>query len=600
MPIPINYLVLFLLLLCFTFSVTSTRIQPRLRPLTQNELNSQQLGQRRVAPSPREKLRPGPKLKPLEARIYRERGPIRKIRRTYNKRRKLEVILFLMHHRVPTTPEEIQYRRPTQKETSKFWKIPETTIQPWWSTQETIVNQKGTGRQQSAKWICQWPEMEKELFEIFLEERNKGRLIRQGWFQAQARQLFSKHYGGIPNMFVFSIGWFSGFLKRWSISCRVLTKISSRLPDEYECLVINWLRFNRRNSQPRNHYEQAGLISDIGRFRLSNILNLDETPIPFEYLDGKTYNVAGSKTVTGKTERSGWDKRQATLILYIFADGIARIRPKLIFHGTSGENIRQKEGHLWHTGITVEFNETAYNNEELFLDFIENELCPVLWNTHNPSTSQTTLPTYKPDTTLNHESLLLMDVAGFHTTETVLEKLHSAQITTSLIPSGCTGLLQPLDTAVNKPFKSFLREYTDTYIEIRSHSNPHEKWSTSDKRIMVTHVVAEAWAAFTSEKGELLRKSFRDLGVTLPLDGSKDDQIRIKGFQHINIGDWTKDLPLPLPLHPMESHRSLPLETTSHDALEFVWACKNYFHTPDENQSSTQTSPPPGGALLQF
>lgn len=306
--------------------------------------------------------------------------------------------------------------------------------------------------------------------------------------------------------------------------------------------------------------------------------------------------------MTGKSDRSGWDKRQATLILYIFADGISRIRPKLIFHGTSGENIRRREGHLWHTGVTVEFNDTAYNNEQLFLDFIESELCPVLRNTHNPPPSQTPHTTHDrgPLAELNHESLLLMDVAGFHTTETVLEKLRSARITTSLIPSGCTGLFQPLDTAVNKPFKSYLREYTDTYIEVRSRSNPAEKWSVSDKRIMVTHVVANAWSAFTSEKDELIRKSFRDLGVTLPIDGSKDNQIRVKGFENINLGDWTEDLPLPLPLYPEESHRSLPQETTSHDALEFVWACENYSHSSDENQLPTSTAPPLGGSLLQF
>ena len=235
MPIPINYLVLFLLLLCLILSVTATRTQPRLHPLTRNELRIQQSGGRTVAPNPREKLRRGPRPKPLEERVYCQRGPIKKIRRTYSKARKLEVILFLMHHRVPMTPEEVQYRRPTQKEASEFWKIPETTIQQWWSSRDVIVNQKGTGRGQSANWICRWPEMEKELFEMFLDERKKGRLIRRGWFRARARHLFNKHYGEAPNMFVFSIGWFSGFLKRWtrSISCRVLTKISSRLPDEY-------------------------------------------------------------------------------------------------------------------------------------------------------------------------------------------------------------------------------------------------------------------------------------------------------------------------------------------------------------------------------
>jgi hypothetical protein len=87
------------------------------------------------------------------------------------------------------------------------------------------------------------------------------------------------------------------------------------------------------------------------RFKPSQILNFDETPIPFEYIDQKTYNIRGAKTVTAKTDCSGWDKRQATLILYIFADGIPRIPPKLIFHGKStneGGKIEEHESHLYH------------------------------------------------------------------------------------------------------------------------------------------------------------------------------------------------------------------------------------------------------------
>jgi hypothetical protein len=67
-------------------------------------------------------------------------------------------------------------------------------------------------------------------------------------------------------------------------------------------------------------------------------------------------------------DRSGWDKRQAILVLYIFADGIPRIRPKLIFHGKAtdeGGKIEECESHLYHKGVTVHFNSTAYNNEEL-------------------------------------------------------------------------------------------------------------------------------------------------------------------------------------------------------------------------------------------
>src|SRR5437588_12733392 len=123
--------------------------------------------------------------------------------------------------------------------------------------------------------------MEEDLFSTFIAQRESGRLVRRGWFCRTATALFKKHYGTTdPHLFVFSSGWFNGFLRRWNISCQALTKKASKLPEEYRRLVVNWLRFNRRNSQPRNSLERAGLISDIGCYQLSNILNLDETPNP--------------------------------------------------------------------------------------------------------------------------------------------------------------------------------------------------------------------------------------------------------------------------------------------------------------------------------
>ncbi|KAF4510845.1 hypothetical protein G6O67_002704 [Ophiocordyceps sinensis] len=38
--------------------------------------------------------------------------------------------------------------------------------------------------------------------------------------------------------------------------------------------------------------------------RRNRILNLDETPIPFEYLDGYTYEERGTRTIAGKSDRS--------------------------------------------------------------------------------------------------------------------------------------------------------------------------------------------------------------------------------------------------------------------------------------------------------
>ena len=96
-------------------------------------------------------------------------------------------------------------------------------------------------------------------------------------------------------------------------------------------------------------------------------MNFDETPPPFKWLKGKTYDFKGVKSVDMKTDRGGWTKRQATLILYIFTDRISQIPPKLIFHGTpikEGSRNEALKGHLYHLGVTVHFNDSAYNNEQ--------------------------------------------------------------------------------------------------------------------------------------------------------------------------------------------------------------------------------------------
>ena len=119
-------------------------------------------------------------------------------------------------------------------------------------------------------------------------------------------------------------GWFAGFVRRHNISNRKVTKQATKLPHEYTACVNSFLRFIKRNSQPHGPSDMR-ILMEPSCFTPSTILNLDETPIPFEYLDGHTYEICGAKTVSGKTDRIGWSKRQATLILYVFADGIQRI-----------------------------------------------------------------------------------------------------------------------------------------------------------------------------------------------------------------------------------------------------------------------------------
>ncbi|XTI93948.1 hypothetical protein V2W45_1473219 [Cenococcum geophilum] len=222
--------------------------------------------------------------------------------------------------------------------------------------------------------------------------------------------------------------WFNNFIKRYGILRRRVTKQALKLPEEYIKVINSFLRFIRRNSQPYGP-QLLHQIMHPNCFDLSTILNLNETPIPFKYLDGYTYNFYRAKTISSKSNRSGWNKRQATLILYIFIN------------------------------ITVTYNKTAYNNKELFDKWITKELCPLL-------------------NRLNRLNNLL-----------IMDKLRNSYITTALILSGYTSLLQPLDTTVNKPFKGWLREATKEYLK--------------DRRVITTY------------KADLISKAFIKCGISI-------------------------------------------------------------------------------------
>ena len=66
---------------------------------------------------------------------------------------------------------------------------------------------------------------------------------------------------------------------------------------------------------------------------LSEIANMDQTPLAYEFMDKRTYETKGVKTVWLKETCLGWDRRQATLQICVFADGVARCKPQLLFKG---------------------------------------------------------------------------------------------------------------------------------------------------------------------------------------------------------------------------------------------------------------------------
>ena len=74
-------------------------------------------------------------------------------------------------------------------------------------------------------------------------------------------------------------------------------------------------------------------MRNTGNFEASDLANMDQTLLPFVLDDGKTYDKKGVKEGWVQSGQSGLDKRQATVHWTVFANGVDRVRPIVIFRG---------------------------------------------------------------------------------------------------------------------------------------------------------------------------------------------------------------------------------------------------------------------------
>ncbi|KAI8648651.1 DDE-1 domain-containing protein [Fusarium keratoplasticum] len=488
------------------------------------------------------RLKRGPKPKPPSERKSKPFSPLKRKEETHSHEKKVRVLLFLINHRIYDPNANSRgsqrgqlidgYRQPYLSEAAKWFLVKKQTIHEWWKQRDKIL---GITPKETT-WRPKWPELEDELFRRFIQRRSEKKIVTVSWFRTTAKHLFGELYPEHEQLFGFSNGWFLNFKKRHRIVKRRIANQAQKTPEEYRAIFNSFLRFLRRNTQrrtppspevppkfPPRPYEKIPDILDSPQRRFHNncILNVDETPVPFEYLDGSTYALSGEKTVSGKTDRSGWSKRKGTLILPIFADRFGRLKPKLIFEGAEPPKgkILQREGHLYHPGVTVELNPTAYNNEKLFLKWLNEEV----------------IPCKRP----YREFMLVMDVASFHKTDNVTMLLGQSKILPAMIPPGCTSLLQPLDVSINKPFKQWLQQFADEWIAERDNDpvRSSKPWTATEKRAMTTHIVAKAWEQL-QERPEMVEKEFYSCGIGLRPDGSEENLISIKDIRKEEI-DFT-------------------------------------------------------------
>lgn len=254
----------------------------------------------------------------------------------------------------------------------------------WLNQKQAILESKtGTYKKHSGRKV-EYDELQKILYDKFWELRGPayGVKVRRSWFLAQAKLLFEELYpecvsldsnGSKVYHFCFPRTWFYTFKERKDIASRAITNVAQKIPEDHRLQINNFHVFIRRQA-----LQEGFPMQDFGIFKLENVSNLDQTPLQFEFLDGKTYDHKGAKTVHVRSKESGLEKRQCTVQLTISAHDSFRIKPLIISPGVETKIMKSNKAKLWDSRVTVRFQPNAWADETIMVDYLKKLWTPAV------------------------------------------------------------------------------------------------------------------------------------------------------------------------------------------------------------------------------
>ena len=326
-------------------------------------------------------------------------------------------------------------------------------------------------------------ELESALFDWVMEHRNNGYAISRTAIRLHALKMKKSGDYTVTGRFLASAGWCTRFMERHGLTLKQRTKLSQKLPKDLESKVDSFQKYIIK-MRKRHEYD------------LSQIGNMDETPMTFDLPGNRTVHTKGEKTVLVKT--TGHEKTHFTVVLVCMADG-TKLKPLIIFkRKTLPKNAK------FPAGVVVRAQPKRWMDEDGVMFWLEN-----VWNR-------------RPGALLRKRSLLVWDMFSAHLKETVKSAFQKERTDMAVIPGGLTSQLQPLDVCLNKPFKDRIRQMWSDWICSDAVTKTKSGLPQKPDITLVARWVKDAWDSIPSE---MVQKSFRKCGISNALDGTEDDAI---------------------------------------------------------------------------
>ena len=262
-----------------------------------------------------------------------------------------------------------------------------------------------------------FPDMEKELVSFIEEERKSHKILTRKAICDKAIELC------IDPLFKGSVGWFYKFCKRHGIVKRARTHAMKKLRDGIFTSVVEHLEKLRsyRIECMKSSTEELSIV----------FCNADEVPIQVDTY-GYTYDFRGKSEISCRAPAAG--RMRFTVMLAVLSTGVT-LPPLFIIKPSSILDQLQEK----FKGVAlVASSPNAWMNTHLATQWLNK-----VWS-----------PLHKDE---NIKKVLVWDKFSAHKTSSV-ESIAKGIGEVEYVPAGCTDLIQPLDTHLNRVVKSTFRE----------------------------------------------------------------------------------------------------------------------------------------------
>jgi DDE superfamily endonuclease len=245
--------------------------------------------------------------------------------------------------------------------------------------------------------------------------------------------------------------------------------------------------------------------------------NLDQVPLPFVVDLKTTIEEVGVQAVRIAQNQPGLDKRFCTLQVCFRPDCQIQPKPTIIFRG-KGLRISAVEKAAWDGRVHVMWQPKAWADRDVTNKWAEELFGPFCQLHH-----------------ANEPSLLFCDNLESQVQENFANILQTFGCRRFLLPANCTEFLQPVDAGLGRSLKARIARELEKWLQLEENLDLWEngQLSASDKRILITKWVGNAWESLFSEGSYDTSIYFEKTGCLLTLDGSEDAKIRIQGLEEI-------------------------------------------------------------------